>query len=299
MLAIRGPGGELGTSRSGHAAAYEVLTRAELALGRPERGRAMGRAGRRRDPRRRAAGRGGVRRPRHGGASRSRAAMRRGRAEIALAGRPAARTTPGCRSRPAAAASSPPARWSRPAAATRRSPSSSTPPSELSRVGATGYQAEAEKELRRLGRRRRDRGGARRRGRGPRRADRARARDRRARRPGPHEPRDRGRRRTSARRPSNATSRGSSPSSASPTAPPWRCSSPPAAGRATDARDRDHPAHESRMREIPHMQTRPRPCTLPRQAWLTSGPGSAGQSPIAAVVHRRTGEAAPRGLLRA
>ncbi len=157
LLTILGPGDELGTSRSGHAAAYEVLTRAELALGRAgEAERWAERA---------VAATHGCGLPAEAtfaGRATAAVALARGdaprAAEIALraARRADATGVPieagRCRILAARALSQ---AGRRDAAIAELEHAAG----ELSRVGATGYEAEAEKELRRLGRRRR-RGGA-------------------------------------------------------------------------------------------------------------------------------------------
>jgi DNA-binding NarL/FixJ family response regulator len=157
MLTILGPGGELATSRSGDAAAYEVLTRAALALGRPDEAERWA-------ERAVAATHGGGLPAEATFAGRATAAVALARgdapraAEIALeAARRAADTgvpieAGRCRILAARAL----------VQAGRRDAAIAElehAVRELSRVGATGYEAEAEKELRRLGRRRR-RGGA-------------------------------------------------------------------------------------------------------------------------------------------
>ena len=153
LLTILGPGDELGTSRSGHAAAYEVLTRAELALGRPGEAERWAR-------RAVAATQGGALAAEAAFAGRATAAVALAggdapqAAEIALrAARRADHTgvpieAGRCRILAARALSQ---AGRRDAAIAELEHAAG----ELSRVGATGYEAEAEKELRRLGRRRR------------------------------------------------------------------------------------------------------------------------------------------------
>ena len=153
LLAIRGPGDELGTSRSGHAAACEVLTRAALALGRPEEAERWAR-------RAVAVTHGGALAAEATFAARATAALALSRGDAAQAAETAlqaARRADAtgvpveagrCRILGARAL----------AQAGRRDAAIAElehAAEELSRVGATGYQAAAEKELRRLGRRRR------------------------------------------------------------------------------------------------------------------------------------------------
>ncbi len=142
---------ELSTSRSGHCAAYEVLTRAELALDRPE-------AAQRWAQEAVAASRGGELAGESAYAQRAVAhvALARGdparAAEIALAaaGRAEQAGIPGeagrCRILGARALGRAEQR-SRALAELERAVH------ELGRIGAEGYRAEAEKEMRRLGRR--------------------------------------------------------------------------------------------------------------------------------------------------
>ena len=158
LMAIRGPGDELSTSRSGHAAACEVLTRAALALGRPDEAERWAH-------RAVAVTHGGALAAEATFAARATAAVALARgdaaqaAEVALqaARRADATGVPveagRCRILGARAL----------AHAGRRDAAIAElehAAEELSRVGAFGYRAEAEKELRRLGRRRRRPGGA-------------------------------------------------------------------------------------------------------------------------------------------
>jgi DNA-binding CsgD family transcriptional regulator len=157
LLTVFGPSGELATSRSGDTAAYEVLTRAALALGRPDEAERWA-------ERAVAATHGGALPAEATFAVRATAAVALARgdapraAEIALeaATRAAAAGVPieagRCRILAARGLVQAGRRDAAIAALEHAA-------GELSRVGATGYQAEAEKELRRLGRRRR-RGGA-------------------------------------------------------------------------------------------------------------------------------------------
>ena len=158
LLTILGPGDEPATSRSGHAAACEVLTRATLALDRPDEAERWAR-------RAVAATHGGALAAEATFSGRATAAVALARgaatqaAEVALAAARRASDTGvpveagRCRILAARAL----------AQAGRRDAAIAElehAADGLSRVGATGYQAEAEKELRRLGRRRRRPGGA-------------------------------------------------------------------------------------------------------------------------------------------
>ena len=151
--------------------------------------RALGAEGRGGEPRRRAGGRV---RLRPAGAGARRAGERRrgaGRRDRARRRRPR-RRRPASPVRRAAAGSSPAARSVDPRSVRGAIAELERAVRDLGEIGADGYRAEAERELRRLGRRASRRADPARRGAGV--ADRARARARRPRQARPHEPPDRG-----------------------------------------------------------------------------------------------------------
>jgi len=151
LLEMSGGGPELETSRSGHAAAYEVLTRAEVELGRPDAAEFWAR-------RAHAAA--------HGGALAAEAAFAdRAMATVALARGDAQRAAQLAQhAADRAHASNAPVEAARCRVLAGRALADQgaraeavavleSAAHELSRVGADGYRADADKQLRRLGRR--------------------------------------------------------------------------------------------------------------------------------------------------